>query len=288
VDTREWRVYGLVLRLIRDREISQVGNNGLKMETLFSTDQGRNWGQAGILYSLGRFAEGLLVLLLFMGVWWWLNQFIPVGRYVQAVFVLLSLMGVCSVGVMAERLFSYRVARTQSQTFARQAAAALRNRDLDQAIAIAGLYPRSPIAKVAACGLAGFQAALPLLSAGEIIETVKQAMRRSAQVVHGDLRRGLYTLDSVASTSPLVGVFGTIFGFLGSFPGAGIEKSKYMGIVAGLIAGALLPTAFSLLVAVPTQWCCKYLRRELESFDLEMENQFVELVNYLSICLGLS
>lgn len=235
--------------------------------------------------SMRTFAEGLLVLLPFICVWWWLNRFVPVGRYVQAVFVVLLLMGGWSVGVTVERFLRYRGARNQSRTFA-QVAGWLCNRDLDQAIAVARRYPRSPIAKVAACGLASFQAVLPLLSEAEIIETAKRAMRRSANAVHGDLRRGLDSLASVATTAPLVGVFGTIFGILDSFPGAGIAKSTYMGIVAGRLAVALLPTASALFVAVLTQWWCKYLRNELEALDREMENQSLELANYLTIYLG--
>jgi biopolymer transport protein ExbB/TolQ len=256
------------------------------MKSLLSPDKNGSWDQAGVVRSMRSFAEGLLVQLLFMCVWWRLNRIIPVVRYVQAVFALLLLMLGSTVGVVIERLLRYRVARNQSRAFLLQVAGALRNGDFDQAIATAALYNRSPIARVVASGLMSFQAAMPLLCDAEVIETTKWAMRRSAKVVHGELRRGLGLLTSVATTGPLVGVFGTIFGFMDSFPGAGVAKSVHMAIVAGLLAEALLPTASGLFVAVLTQWCCKYLRSELEAFDLEMKNVSLELVNHLTIYLG--
>ena len=52
------------------------------------------------------------------------------------------------------------------------------------------------------------------------------------------------------------------------------------------LSEALLPIALGLLVAVPKQWCCKYIRNELEAFDLEMESQAGELVDSLTLHLG--
>jgi len=273
------------------RDGVEIGNSSsafiivLNMKSLLSPDQNGSWDQAGTVRSMGRLAEGLLVLLLFMCVWWQ-QGFFPVVRYVQAVFVLLLLMAGYSVGVMVERFLRYRAAHNQSRTFVRQVGVALRTGDFDQAIAIAGRYNRSPIAKVVASGLVSFQAAMPLLCDAEMIETAIRAMRPSATVVHVELRRGFNSLASIASTAPLVGAFGTIFGIIDSFPGCSGAKSACMAATFNGLSEALLPIALGLLVAVPTQWCCKYLRNELEAFDLEMENESLELVNYLAIYLG--
>jgi biopolymer transport protein ExbB/TolQ len=235
--------------------------------------------------SMGRFAEGLLALLLFMFVWWRLNGLIPVVRYVQAVVVVLLLMLGYTGGIMVERLLRYRAARNQSRIFVQQVGGALLSRDFDQAIAIAGRYSKSPIAKVVASGLVSFQAAMPLLCDAKMIEAAKRAMRRSATLVHAELRRGFNPLASVASTAPLVGAFGTVFGIIDSFRGCGAERSVCMAATAGALSEALVPAALGLLVAVPTLWCCKYLRSELEASDLEMGNKPFELVSYLTIYL---
>jgi biopolymer transport protein ExbB len=255
------------------------------MKPLLSPDQNRSWDQAGIVRSMGRFAEGLLVQLLLLCIWWQLG-FFPLVRDVQAVFVLLLLMASYSAGIIAERLLRYRSAHRQSRAFVQEVAGALRVSDFDRAIAIAGRYKRSPTAKVVASGLMSFQAAGPALCDADVIGIAKRAMRRSASVVHQELKRGLDMLGSTATTAPLIGALGSIFGIIDSFPGCSGAKSACMAATFDLLSEALLPTALGLLVAVPTQWCCKYIRNELEAFDLEMESQASELVDSLTIHLG--
>ena len=238
-----------------------------------------------VVRPMARFAEGLLVQVLLLCIWWQ-QGFFPFVRYVQAVFVLLLLMAGYSAGIMADRFLRYRSAHRQSRAFVREAAGALRICDFDGAIAIAGRYKRSPIAKVVASGLMSFQAAGPALCDAEVIGIAKRAMRRSASLVHQELKRGLDMLGSTATTAPLVGAFGSIFGILGSFPGCAAARSTCMAATFNLLSEALLPTALGLLVAVPTQWCCKYMRNKLEAFDLEMESQAGELVDSLTIHLG--
>ena len=279
-------MYILGQRQSRIRKRGYAAMMFLNMKSLLTPEQNGSWDKAGIPCLMRTFAEGLLVLLPFMCLWWWLNRFIPVVRYVQAALVLLLLIVGYSAGVVAERFLRYRAARNQSRAFVQQVAGALRTYAFDEVIAIAGRYNKSPNAKVVASGLGGSQAAMPLLCDTDIIETAKQAMRRSASVAHQELRRGFGFLASAATTAPLVGAFGTIFGIMNSFRGCSGAQSTCMAATFDGLSEALLPTALSLLVAVPTQWCCNYLRNELEAFDLEMENQSVELVNYLTIYLG--
>jgi len=255
------------------------------MKPLLSPDQNGRWNQAGAVRSMGRFAEGLLVQLLLLCIWLRLG-FFPLVRYVQTVFVLLLLMAGCSASIMANRFLRYRSARRQSRAFGQQVAVALRVSDFDGAIAIAGRYKRSPAATVATCGLMSFQADRPALCDEEAIGIAKRAMRRSARIVRQELKRGFGMLGSTASTAPLVGALGSIFGICDSFPGCGAARSTCMAATFHLLSEALLPTALGLLVALPTQWCCRYMRNELEAFDLEMESQAGDLVNSLTIHLG--
>jgi biopolymer transport protein ExbB/TolQ len=195
-------------------------------------------------------------------------------------------MAGCLISVTIEQSIRYGAARNQSRGFLREVAKALHDRDLDQAIAIAGRYRRSPSAKVVATGLASFQAAMPLLTDAEVIETTQRALRRSAAAVHGELKRGLALLASVGSTAPLVGAFGTVLGIWYSFGGYSGSRSTWMAYTAEGISNALLPSALSLLLGVLTMWCYTYLNSEVEAFDREMKNESVRLVNYLVIHLG--
>jgi biopolymer transport protein ExbB/TolQ len=59
-----------------------------------------------------------------------------------------------------------------------------------------------------------------------------------------------------------------------------------MAAVFERLSQSLAPTALSFLVALPAFWCYKYLWSQVETFDLEMENASVQLVNCLMVHLG--
>jgi biopolymer transport protein TolQ len=59
------------------------------------------------------------------------------------------------------------------------------------------------------------------------------------------------TLSSIASASPFVGLFGTVWGIMDAFLRIGVEKSASLPVVAPAIGEALIATAFGLVAAIP-------------------------------------
>jgi biopolymer transport protein TolQ len=59
------------------------------------------------------------------------------------------------------------------------------------------------------------------------------------------------TLSSIASASPFVGLFGTVWGIMVAFLRIGVEKSASLPVVAPAIGEALIATAFGLVAAIP-------------------------------------
>jgi biopolymer transport protein ExbB/TolQ len=231
------------------------------------------------------FAQGAFVLLSIIALWWRQGVYIGLVRYIQAVYVLLFLMAGCLIAVMVGQSIRYGAARHQSRSFAREVAEALHDHNLDHAMAIAERYATSPTAKVMASGLASFQAAVRFLNDAEAIETTHLALRRSAGVVHGELKGGLSLLASISSTAPLVGAFGTVLGIVDSFQGFDGARWTIIAYVCESVAHAVLLTALSLVLGILTTWCYKHLTGELEAFDTEMKNESSRLVNYLVIHL---
>ncbi len=62
--------------------------------------------------------------------------------------------------------------------------------------------------------------------------------------------KGLTLLSMIASTSPFIGLFGTVISILEAFAGLGIQKSATLGVVAPAISEALVATAAGIFVAV--------------------------------------
>ena len=62
--------------------------------------------------------------------------------------------------------------------------------------------------------------------------------------------KGLTILSMIASTSPFIGLFGTVVSILEAFAGLGIQKSATLSVVAPAISEALVATAAGIFVAI--------------------------------------
>src|SRR6202451_429949 len=203
------------------------------------------------------------------------------GWAAKLVVILLVFMSAWSIRVMIDRAIAYTGAGKQSRQFAPAVAGALREGKLDEAIKIADRYNKSHLAKVVVAGLQEFRAhQLSTEIPGEEIEASKRALERAEAIVHAELKRGVSSLATIGSTSPFVGLFGTVVGIINAFKGISTQKSTGLGAVAGGISGALGTTAIRLLLAVPAVWAFNYFTNRIDAFDVEMGNSSSELLDY--------
>ncbi|WP_374575420.1 protein TolQ [Phenylobacterium sp.] len=67
----------------------------------------------------------------------------------------------------------------------------------------------------------------------------------------GRAEDGLGTLAIVATASPFIGLFGTVWGIMHAFQGIALQKNTNLAVVAPSIAEALFATAMGLIAAIP-------------------------------------
>ena len=85
----------------------------------------------------------------------------------------------------------------------------------------------------------------------QLLEGSRRAMR-VAQLRETDrLEQNLSTLATIGSTSPYVGLFGTVWGIMSAFQGLGNVQQATLAMVAPGIAEALIATAMGLFAAIP-------------------------------------
>ena len=89
------------------------------------------------------------------------------------------------------------------------------------------------------------------VSPGKVVEGARRAMRVAQMRETDRLEQSLATLATVGSTSPYVGLFGTVWGIMNSFRGLGNVKSATLAMVAPGISEALIATAMGLFAAIP-------------------------------------
>ena len=71
------------------------------------------------------------------------------------------------------------------------------------------------------------------------------------------------TLSSIASASPFIGLFGTVWGIMDAFLRIGVEKSASLPVVAPAIGEALIATAFGLVAAIPATIGFNYIDKRI-------------------------
>lgn len=89
------------------------------------------------------------------------------------------------------------------------------------------------------------------VDAAVIVEGAHRAMRVSFSREMDGLDARLPFLATVGSTSPYVGLFGTVWGIMNSFSALGNTKQATLALVAPGISEALVATAMGLFAAIP-------------------------------------
>lgn len=89
------------------------------------------------------------------------------------------------------------------------------------------------------------------VSPDKLVEGSRRSMRVSQTREVERLEQGLANLATIGSTSPYVGLFGTVWGIMNSFTALGNVQSATLAMVAPGIAEALIATAMGLFAAIP-------------------------------------
>jgi biopolymer transport protein ExbB len=109
----------------------------------------------------------------------------------------------------------------------------------------------------------------------------ERAESRFTEIVRaegGVARVGMGLLATIGSTSPFVGLFGTVWGIMNSFIGIAKAQTTNLAVVAPGIAEALLATAIGLVAAIPAVIFYNYFARGSRGY--------LELVNRASGAVG--
>ena len=101
----------------------------------------------------------------------------------------------------------------------------------------------------------GFREFARLRQGGATSEQLLEGSRRAMRVAQlkeiDRLEHNLATLATVGSTSPYVGLFGTVWGIMSAFSGLGNVQQATLAMVAPGISEALVATAIGLFAAIP-------------------------------------
>jgi len=140
---------------------------------------------------------------------------------------------------------------------------------------------------VAAIFVAGFREFSRLSKKGavdraDMLDAVQRAMRVAMNREVDDLETNLSFLATVGSTSPYVGLFGTVWGIMNSFRSLGVAQQSTIASVAPGIAEALVATAMGLFAAIPAVIAYNQFSNRAERLVSRYETfteEFISIVN---------
>jgi biopolymer transport protein ExbB len=104
-----------------------------------------------------------------------------------------------------------------------------------------------------------------LLEQIDLSTWVTMQIQRAVDKVQSRLQDGLSFLATVGSTSPFIGLFGTVWGIYNALTAIGMSGNASIDKVAGPVGEALIMTAFGLFVAVPAVLGYNWLVRRNKS-----------------------
>lgn len=107
------------------------------------------------------------------------------------------------------------------------------------------------------------------------------SLARSEAAINSSLGGGLAFLATVGSTSPFVGLFGTVIGIYRALIKIGAAGQASIDAVAGPVGEALIMTALGLAVAVPAVLAYNFLQRRNKSIAEDLNGFTVDLLAYL-------
>ena len=113
------------------------------------------------------------------------------------------------------------------------------------------------------------------------IKGISLAVNKAINAEISRLSRRLDFLATTGSTTPFIGLFGTVWGIMTSFSAIGFQGSASIGGVAPGIAEALIATAGGLLAAIPAVIFYNYLSDKIRAFTSDMDdfsNDFLYLL----------
>lgn len=169
---------------------------------------------------------------------------------VKLVMIVLVVASIWAWAIIIQKLLDYRRARAETAAFE---SAFWSGEPLDELFDQIGPDPDGPSEKVFASGMAEWRRSHR--EDGALIPGAQARIDRSMDVAIAKeaegLNKGLSLLATVGSTSPFIGLFGTVWGIMHAFVEIAKAQNTNLAVVAPGIAEALLATGLGLLAAIP-------------------------------------
>ncbi len=206
---------------------------------------------------------------------------------VQLVMLLLLAVSITSWAAIFRKFSAFKQTRGLNDEFERDFWSGTSLNDL-YAAAAQNARHAGPMERIFASGMREYQKLRERRISEPVVllDGARRAMRASQQRELDEAETNLSFLASVASVSPYVGLFGTVWGIMHAFTGLASLQQVTLATVAPGIAEALVATAIGLFAAIPAVVAYNRFARELDRLAIKLETFIEEFSNILQRNLG--
>jgi biopolymer transport protein ExbB len=181
------------------------------------------------------------------------------------------LASVLATAIVAERFWSLRASRVAPSSLLIQVCNWQRDGQLN-ALRLQEIRRNSPLGRMFAAGISNQHNPREVMK-----EAIEEVGRHEVHL----LERYLNTLGSIASTTPLLGLLGTVVGMIKVFDAITLQGVGDPGVLSTGISEALITTAAGLSVAIPSFIFYRHLRRRVDALVVDMEQEAIKLVEII-------
>ena len=220
-----------------------------------------------------------------MTVW---SLILGAGIVVKGVLLLLIILSVVSWGIIFNKWRIYRKTKHDADSFS---ASFWGGSDMDTLLAgIPQQYKNSPLPNIFQAGYREYMRQRrdsgekqgDKIVAGGGLDGIRRSLDAALSRELEGLSRHLAFLATVGSTSPFIGLFGTVWGIMSAFQNIGLTQNTSLAAVAPGIAEALVATAFGLIAAIPAVVAYNKFTSDLKRIAAGMEQFSSEFLNIMS------
>jgi biopolymer transport protein TolQ len=181
------------------------------------------------------------------------HQIVHADWVVKLVMAGLAIASLWSWTVILDKVFRFSRLNREADRFEESVGS---GRSLEDVAAEAGDRPRHALPRMLQGALREWRDARTkgLASESQAAMTIQRIDRVLDTIIARESQRveeGLGLLAIVATASPFIGLFGTVWGIMTAFQSIAIQKNTNLAVVAPAIAEALLATAIGLVAAIP-------------------------------------
>lgn len=203
-----------------------------------------------------------------------LQLMLEAGAVVKGVLLILFSFSAFSWAIIGYKYWFFTLAARQSEEFLSAFRQRQATKALGELLPMAKACPVSPLANV-------FHAVIEDHPSRQVDESRRLVSRYEA-LESAKLDSKLTFLATTGSTTPFIGLFGTVWGIMDSFRSIGSAGSASLAVVAPGIAEALIATAVGLAAAIPAVVAYNYYLSRSRRLTIAMEDFSEELLALLA------